>query len=508
MVASVRPSMVPRWAVVSAVFLATLGAAAIVSAGVPVLQEQQTACYTCHVTITTKPLTAGTFYNIIPPTQVPVPPGSVTAYTVRFQNEYSSDGKAVVATLDLTNAPSLQFAPSSPPIPLKRDGAITVDATQPTTPQGSAVIFAIPEGATSVAVTMKPGQEGGEGPDLTMRIFGNQASEQPTGEPTVAPVNDAGRGQAETHTYVGTELAQLGAGNWSVEARYTPLNITDPQDPQPPVASGQVGFTVDVLVSFDTADLRQLTLSTRELIKPNGARLFTWLLTSAGAVGPTEHASVTMNATLFHLHRTQDNVPKPDGDWGNFTKEVDVPVVDEGMPTLKLEAGTIINTGPRTSGVSIVRIGEAIGYGSAFLMISSIASGGMFGKASRRGLNTMFGAAKRRVAFHNGLSYALTILAAIHLTIFVVDKTFYWTRGILFGGLSILSMFGLGVTGALQIPMIRKWNYGVWRWTHYIMTITALLFLVVHILLEGVNMPFLSEALGYHDPLDPRDIAA
>jgi hypothetical protein len=148
--------------------------------------------------------------------------------------------------------------------------------------------------------------------------------------------------------------------------------------------------------------------------------------------------------------------------------------------------------------IPLARLSEAVGYASSFLLISSIASGGMFGKASRRGLNRLFQSAKRRVAFHNVLSYWLTLLAAAHAVLFLFQDVYAWTQGILFGGLAIAAMLGLGVTGALQVPMIRRWDYATWRWTHYGLTVATLLFTLIHFLLEGANFVAVQNALHWH----------
>lgn len=66
-------------------------------------------------------------------------------------------------------------------------------------------------------------------------------------------------------------------------------------------------------------------------------------------------------------------------------------------------------------------------------------------------------------------------------------------------------MFGLGLTGAFQVGMIRRWNYAAWRWSHYGLAVGAILFTLVHMALDGVHFDFIQETIDWTDPLDPRD---
>jgi hypothetical protein len=137
---------------------------------------------------------------------------------------------------------------------------------------------------------------------------------------------------------------------------------------------------------------------------------------------------------------------------------------------------------------------------STFLLVFSMITGGVFGKATRRWQNHLFRSAKRRVAFHNFVSYLLTFFAAAHTALFLWEPGFPWTLGMIWGTGALVAMMLLGVTGALQVPMVRRWNYATWRWTHLALALASVLLTIVHVLLDGANFTEFAEWVGWDDP--------
>lgn len=430
----------------------------------------------------------------IPPASVGAPPGTPFTFTVQLQNTWRSDVTFISPTIDISKAPSLVFAGGHKPDSNRTTITIT-PGNNLTSVQSASTQFTVPPGASYLKFGAEPQTtDPVTGPDITLTIVG------PTGQ-TVASVNNATRGGAENYELTPSDLLTFGSGVYRVGARYVPL---DPDDPGIP-AAGRQSIDITEEARFEIADLRVLALPRIQFIGPSASTLQSWDLVAKGPPDDGEHVTVYANVTGYYDHIN----PVSTGDYGNFTTNVrsDLKLVD-GKATLVYESSGNSVRPAVVNGATMSQISEAVGYAAAFLLISSILSGGMFGRASRRAFNTVFGSAKRRVAFHNFLSYGLTVAAIVHTLIFVgrLSQDYDITWGLFFGGIAILSMLGLGVTGALQVPMIRKWNYGTWRWTHYGMTVAAILFTVVHMLLDGRNFGSVQEFFGWQwqtFPFDP-----
>ncbi len=477
----------------------------------PVEETRADGCWTCHSTWNPPvPKGEGGRHNMA----APIPPGSVGAvpgqefdYTVQIQNTWRSDVTFMAPALDLTRAPSLRFGGGHPPDHNETMISITPQSDNLTEPQGKSITFTVPPAASFLSFTIAPRTtDPTTGPQLTLIVV------TPTGA-ELAPVQAAAPGQSVTRVIEQSELDQAGAGTWRVIARFTPVDPAGSNPPRPPVLGRQ---DIDVIedARFETAGLRVLALPRAEFLGPAASTLQTWsLVTSTTPPAPGETVRIYANVTVYYDH--DGGPPIPGGDYNNLTAYVDAEVVTIDGQTRIVYNSAVIRPA-LLNGATATTISEVIGYAAAFLLISSIASGGMFGRASRRGLNQLFGSAKRRVAFHNFLSYGLTVAALAHTFMFVMQHiipppftsaAYHWTWGLSFGGLAILSMVGLGVTGAVQVPMIRKWNYATWRWTHYGMTVTAILFTLVHMALDGANFGFVQDYLDWHNQLFPFETA-
>lgn len=479
----------------------TLGALYAGAQGDPtaIPKEQRfTECWPCHNTWD-PPLRE--MYHILPPDQVTVGAGEIVDYAVRVQNGWIADLVRFEPQLDLRDAPSLAFA---------NDGEPSLGETYPgmtpftptTTTQRGVVSLSIEAGVTDLRIRLLPNnQDPTTGPDFAMRIFpGQGGQDQPRGRPALE-VDEAGRGATETlHLPTSQAIQELGEAfafsEWLIEAVY-PVSGTPPSVPSP----GGTGFTVVADKYFNASADRQSFLSREEVVGPDATTVFQWPLRLLAAPGEGEIVRVTVNLTGHYDH------PGPEQDYENFTKTVEVPVGagPEGGALLGLDdAGTIAVPDAVRRGVSMDRVSEVIGYVTTFLLVASVWTGGMFGKTSRRQLNSFFGSAKRRVAFHNILSYAILAAGIVHTVLFIIETKFPWTVGLIWGGIALLALIGLGVTGAIQVPMIRRWNYATWRWTHLGLSIAVLVFTVVHIFLDGQNWGEVRNFVPWDDPFHPQ----
>ncbi len=497
------------WVLIALTMAAAVGAAA----DAEYIPEKATKCWDCHSDDPIPPTPLGSLYDIIPPQPTPVAPGVPLPWAVEVMDAWYHDLRYIEVGLDLTNAPSLAFFDDREPFADTLTAGITrptpgVNAPEPPNlqpevtgvqdPAEGYAVVQIPVGATSMALTMQALDA--NPPEIRWWIDAN--ADGPGGDPDFGPFFSRSEVVTFTRDSV-ADFAGYGYGNWTIIGEVLPFD----SDGMPQVYGTTVPFEVTVDAKFESTEQRY-ALQTRSVkVKPFTSQLFTFDLVGAGTPSVEEYIEVVVNATVHWKHKPGDNAE----DWGNATKSIIIPVRDqEGTPYIEPSADLLVVTIPEPgTGVNLPAIAEAVGYASAFLIISSIVSGGVFGKASRRGLNRIFGGARRRVAFHNFLSYGLTGAAIAHTAIFLTlniqGGPYNWTLGLIWGGLAILAMFGLGITGAMQVPLIRRWNYNAWRWTHFGLAMAAILFTIVHILLDGVHFGDLQERIGWSDPLDFRD---
>lgn len=420
-------------------------------------------------------------------------------------------------TMDISNAPSLTFVSDQEPVDETFSNlAIPIDPTavfaDPNVPaqdpsyltreHSGFHVLQVPAGATDVVITLIPSETGATAPDMRLKI--HPGTTDPTGE-AVAIVDANGRGGAERfQANTPAELGAYGTGNWTIEASTTPL---DADEPGPPLV-GPAGFSVRMQAWFNASANVQQVLTSDDAIAPQQQTLLTWNLAARDAPSEGESLLFTVNLTAYYLHDGGNN----DQNWGDMTYTQTIPLLPAEEPDAyrigAQDGPIIVELAP--TGVSLAAISEVVGYISAFLLVASVWTGGMFGKSSRRQLNSIFGSARRRVAFHNFLSYGIIAFALVHMILFIWDLPgplsgdgYHWLVGVLLGGPAVLAMLLLGVTGAIQVPMIRKWNYSVWRWSHFWLAIAAIAFTIVHMLLDGANFAFIKDAIGYNDPLVP-----
>jgi hypothetical protein len=140
-------------------------------------------------------------------------------------------------------------------------------------------------------------------------------------------------------------------------------------------------------------------------------------------------------------------------------------------------------------------LGEMTGFAAAGLLLPSLLLGGTYGKGSRRLFNNLLGGAKRRVMFHNLSSLALSLVALVHLLLFLLEIRYTLLMGVMWGGLGVLSLLVLGLTGYYQVPLIQRHGYKWWRFTHLTFGLLVVIFVGYHMIADGPDFFFLKERL-------------
>jgi hypothetical protein len=472
--------------------------------GAPFVPKEDSNCWNCHGPGLWNPPMNPNFQVI--PTLANPTLGEAFDYRVELTNDWRAEQLDMFITLDISRAPSLQFVGGREPTRNSTDGVIDVDpATGPlfvtSTKTGDAIVD-VPSGATAIRIELIPDNTNAQtGPDLTMNVFDSRSGT--AGAPS-AVINNGGTGASEIYSLkTAGDVASHGFGDWTIQAETTLAGAGTPPGVDPQAAD--VKFIVVVDAWFNTTGQTQQILSKPGPVVPASKDIFTFKLIMNKAPAAGETLAVYANATTFYEHEPGVD----ENDW-NFVENNTAPVLSlaDGSIEMGLETQVLTVNAAGNVPVSMAAISEAVGYAAAFLLVTSVFTGGMFGRATRRWQNKVFGSARRRVAFHNFLSYGIITAALVHMTIFVIDKiepNYPWQLGLIWGGLGNLALLGLGVTGAIQVPMIRKWNYATWRWTHFYLSIGAILFTIVHMLLDGQNFGAVQDALNYVDPLVPSN---
>lgn len=483
------------WRRLAAVLLlASAGALAVAQSPEPsYAPERETLCYDCHAGAaygSSPPVV--TFIDLAPPASAGALPGTPFAYPVRVQNAWTADLTFLEPELDLTLAPSLAFASDIAPLDRILADTLTVDLAKATEAQAKANPIEVPAGLTYLHLALEPDERDAvTGPDLALRVENNGFSQT---------IDKAGRGGTEVLDLATRgDFSALGYGNWTVSAVLTPV----PSDPAALANATLPKTTVPFRLvleagAAETTD-RVVRLPSREPLARGDGLVATFRLLPLRPPGPDETVALRVRAHVFYEHPPSANAD----DDADLAKEFGQPihVVSEGGEV------RLTTVAPQTvavevhNGATMATVAEAIGYASAFLILASTTAGGMFGKASRRWANSLFGTARRRIAFHNFLSYGLILAALGHTALFLVEAAYAWAVGLVWGGLAALCMLGLGVTGALQVPIIRRWDFRTWRWTHYALAVGTIGFTLAHMGLDGAHFSAVQEWLGWRDPV-------
>ncbi len=199
----------------------------------------------------------------------------------------------------------------------------------------------------------------------------------------------------------------------------------------------------------------------------------------------------------YWLHDAADDAP---GDEGTFYRFDTLRI--RGGEEYVVAAGLVEAPVPPASVDLQHLLTRILGFVSLLLVPVAMVTGGVFGKESRRVLNRLTGGAKKRVLWHNAMSFAIIGVASVHFLLALVDGASDWTRGLLWGGTGWAVLVSLGFTGYYQVQIIKRWDYAFWRRVHLSSALGVLLFGLVHMALEGGDLGFLRDLLpGWHERL-------
>lgn len=207
-----------------------------------------------------------------------------------------------------------------------------------------------------------------------------------------------------------------------------------------------------------------------------------------GSRDGTFRVEVAVRATTHYRHNGTGGY-----NWDNYTRYRTVDVVVGDHYVGALSAAPVLPGG--ASGSFSVVVGEVVGIASAGLLPPALVVGGTYGRASRRLFNALLGGARRRVLFHSAVSLGLTAAAVVHAGLFLQESRYGLTVGLLWGGLGLVALFGLALTGYYQVPLIQKYGFRSWRVLHLGLGVAVVLFTATHALLDGSHFGAVREHL-------------
>lgn len=283
--------------------------------------------------------------------------------------------------------------------------------------------------------------------------------------PNVGTWNPSANTALVRNVSVGPE--DMKAGRWGFEIEYL---RGDPPE---------VRFFFNATIYYGDLSVASFTVPSDPAFIPKGEFAF-FPFRAVGIKTGTYPLDVQVRAYVYHKHITAGQY-----DNENYTRYRKT-MVEVGSVYIPPDAVAAPGVGAGGIAVELV-MGEVTGITGAVLLPPALVLGGTFGRVSRQQINNFLGGAKRRVMFHNTISLGLTAIALLHVILFLWEKQYTVLKGLVWGGLGLLCLLGLALTGYYQVPLIQKYGYRWWRVTHLSMGVLVVVFTVWHTVLDGAD---------------------
>lgn len=422
-------------------------------------------------------------FDLYPVLVQTVPKGQDFAFQMTIRNPWLHEVRDLYGYVDVSNAPGIALEGGKDPVEEPMTGQ-TIDAGPQSVQQYTTRTYDImvEENATEVYVRVM-GSRGTQVPLPTLR---DKAADydltltSPDGAtvvltgPDPSPLDESMAASTGPFTYDEEirvnqrNLTAGGTGAWQLTVAYRGFDSTG-------------NFDLFTGVYYNVTGI--LLMPGPAVLQPNEKYDFTFNLKVKDVEG-LQSMRYGGLGLAYHEH-TDRNI----GDEGNYDKWSTMQF--ETGATLTLQSGgpqVAVGPGADTLGPVFRRWGQVLGFAGAFLIIPSLVFGGTFGKASVVSMNKWFGGPRRRVLFHNSMSFWLLAIAVLHTFLFLYEAFWNWSHGLVWGGLALACMIGLGVTGATQRAFVARWGFNRWRFVHFAMGILVAVFVIVHILADGSHL--------------------
>lgn len=353
--------------------------------------------------------------------------------------------------------------------------------------------FEVPFGATGIVATVElvPRRDLDPNPDV---YYVQMLAEKETVGTHFQETENQTNNQSFTRTYAGQAFSN---GTYRIKVDHS----------QGTAAETDVYATVTVVMGKSAAGgvgEKVYTIETNpaDVILKGGAPITYTVTVVPFAAGPQD-MEFHIRAENYYKHQLEET-PNEDfyNRYANLSQEEDFIAGNTITPQRRVMVGSTFiasefgaATGEAVEDQWQLVLGEMTGFASAGLLLPSLLLGGTYGKASRRFFNNILGGAKRRVMFHNLSSLALSLVAFIHILLFILEIRYTILMGVMWGGLGALSLLILGLTGYYQVPLIQRHGYKWWRVTHLAFGLLVLVFVGYHMIADGPDFFFLKERI-------------
>lgn len=483
---------------------------------------EESECYDCHQTggEGSGPVLTEIFRMFM--TKAPnVELGESTELEFRIMNWWTAEMRGFEGYIDLTEAPAFSFEPARDPVSGSREGTLPeydADAFFQGESRSARIQLEVEAGGTELTMEMTP--EEGSDADLTMNVW--TPAQDPDRDTPQYSQSATEEGGNITITISG-ELVQ--GGTYVVEAVETPNPVdtpsTDMFDAEP--------FRVDWTLSFefDAGDPIQsgavlTVLDGQDDDAPQDTTI-SWAVNVVQEITTEQRIRVYMESVSVYEHPPQFRAVDEWLYWNDvvylITPQEDGSlavgrITPDGRTVIEFIVGeSVIEVTPQDAeGPDLTEevdppfdiAAEVLGYIAAFLLVMSLLTGGAFGNWSRRIQQFLvYGRSRKRVAFHNVISYGVLLVATVHMILFLVEPKYDWSVGFFLGGVSILGMYMSGITGLYQRVMVRGMGHEAWRWLHFLSFVFAFAGAAGHIVLDGIHFAEFQSAVGWEDPVAP-----
>lgn len=420
--------------------------------------------------------------DLFPTVVQQVPKGEIFAFEMTIRNPWLHELQDLYGYVDVSDAPAIALEGGADPTEVTLP-AQTI-AGGPDRYETASYPIEVQPNATEfyVAVNGDPGTEIPV-PRLRERADFDLTLTSPGGEivltgPDPSPPDENFLNPQMASTWVEEirvnqrNLTNGGPGTWTLSVAYRGV---DPQGT----------FDLSYGVYYNVTGI--VLLPGPAVLGPNEAHTFTFNLRVKDVEG-LQRMRYGGIGVAYHEH-TDANI----GDIGNYDKWNSMQYqTGATLVVNSVEIGDI--GGADLLGPVLRRWSQVIGLAASFIMIPALVFGGTFGKGSVAWMNRIFGGPRRRVLFHNSMSFWLLGLSVLHIFLFLYEAFWNWSHGLVWGGLSLACMVGLGVTGATQRSFVARWGFNRWRFVHFALGTLVFAFVLVHLVADGSHFAPIREA--------------
>lgn len=433
--------------------------------------------------------------DIFPEVISEAPKGETFPFRMTIRNPWLHELHGVVGYVNITDAPGLSFpGEKEPTIQEPTPGSFEADATQT---QSTDVIIPVDANATELFVelvgtpsTLIPiDRLGGLKNDYDLAIISPDgalvfppADLDPPPNPS-DPSSTASQPTTTESVRMGYDnLSTSAAGDWTARVSF--------RGAEPGT------YTLSYAVYYNLSKSTELRVpAAKPNLMPGETTTveFTINAKDADALQLMRYGGI---ALAFHDHT--DRNTEDEGNYNKWNSFDFVLGTELSVAEIKVE-----ETGIDTLSPVFRRWAEVLGFAGTFLMIPSLVLGGTFGKGSVDLFNNVFRSPRRRVLVHNSTSFWLLGTSLLHMILLLYETNYGWSHGLVWGGLALACMIGLGITGATQRAFVAKWGFTRWRFVHFAMGILVAVFVLVHMVADGTHLAPIREAWFGAGELEP-----